>query len=254
MLTSAADQSVTLGGSGVLLLLALLLVRLGKAAAVVLVVVVVTRWLGREWLIVRTTRLAPEQRREIRAAARSVPLLRRVRRLPADPYALDHEVRVEPWGDGRPGERFLAPGPAWPTPPFGPDGSRTDATVTLARGVHLLVVCLGRVGRLDGGHVLQPAEQRVHDNRAAYEPPQHAIGPVDRVETALGTGWRTTCAFAGGRVLTDTHVDHDGWAYVIGVLSADQHARSVEVLDRVLATWHWIDDGGARVRAGVGRA
>ena len=54
-------------------------------------------------------------------------------------------------------------------------------------------------------------------------------------------------------MLTDTHVDRDGWAFVVGVLSADWHARSVEVLDRILGTWRWIDDDGARVRSGAGR-
>ena len=51
--------------------------------------------------------------------------------------------------------------------------------------------------------------------------------------------------FASGKALTDTHLDHDGWAFIIGVLSSSHHARAVEVLDAILATWKWLPDRGA---------
>ena len=77
--------------------------------------------------------------------------------------------------------------------------------------------------------------------REHYTPPQAPIGPVDRVDSALGVGWRTTCTFGGASTLTDTHVDHDGWAFVVGVLSYSLHATAVEAHDAILATWQWIE-------------
>jgi hypothetical protein len=115
--------------------------------------------------------------------------------------------------------------------------------VVLAERTNLLVVCLGRVGARTDDHEVEPAEQRAHAARAAYRAPQAAIGPVDRVDSAAGVGWRTTCTFGGASTLTDTHVDHDGWAFVVGVLSYSWHARAVEAADGVLGTWQWIPAG-----------
>ena len=39
----------------------------------------------------------------------------------------------------------------------------------------------------------------------------------------------------------DTHVDHGGWAFVVGVLSYSWHARAVEAHDAILSTWKWIE-------------
>ena len=77
-----------------------------------------------------------------------------------------------------------------------------------------------------------------------------AVGPVEAAPTGLGAGWRVTLAFAGGRhMLTDTHVDHDGWAFVVGVLSRSHHAQAVVALDRLLATWRWLPARPAQLDA-----
>ncbi|GIG21671.1 hypothetical protein Cch01nite_23950 [Cellulomonas chitinilytica] len=218
-----------------------LLMYVGASAAVALGLrVLQVLWLRA--LVVRTaTKEDPARAAEIRRAVRSVPvrrLLVRPAAPPSDPYALTHEVVVAPLGDGRPGESFRAPGPNVTTGDLGPDGSRQDVRVVMAPRTHLLVVCLGRVSLRDGDDPL-PAEQRAHRQHASYQAPRMALGPVDRVDTAAGAGWRTTSTFHDAAV-TDTHVDHAGWAFVIGVLSSSWHARAVEAADGVLATWRWI--------------
>jgi len=220
-----------------------LLGELALLAVLVVGVLMVGRLLVRERLVRTVARQFPEQADEIRRAARSVPLLRAIP-APADPYARTHRIVVAPLGDGRPGEAFWAPGPAEGQGDLGPDGSRTDVRVRLAEGVQMLVVCLGRVGTpSDGpGDPIEPAAERARIVHAAYRPPQQALGPVDPVPTAAGPGWRTTSTFGGTRFLTDTHIDHDGWAFVVGVLSTARHARSVEALDGILSTWRWIPD------------
>ena len=108
----------------------------------------------------------------------------------------------------------------------------------LASGVHLIIVSSGRLGMTAGGFDIdcRRASRAWH---GSYEAGRFALGPVHRVESPLGEGWRSTSRF-GRHVVTDTYVDHDGWAYVIGVLSSAQHARAVEAYDAVLATWQWI--------------
>lgn len=238
----AALSAASLRGTDPALAFANVFVQLGIIAAVALGLI----WLGRRWYRWRLLRLVarqfPENAGEIRAAGHAVPLMRRPPKAPADPYARTHRVVVAPLGDGRPGESFWAPGPSKTSGSLGPDGSRTDATVTLSEGTHMLVVCLGRVGSRWRDHEVEPAAQRVEVARAAYVEPRSALGPVDRVPTAAGTGWRTTCIYRNGRALTDTHIDHDGWAFIVGVLSVSWHARAVEALDGILATWRWIPD------------
>lgn len=216
-----------------------LLVDLGIAAGLLLLSIWLGRVMWREDLIRRLAKEHPEEVRVSKKAMRSVPLLRTLP-VPADPYALTHRVVVAPVGDGRPGEAFWAPGPHRAPGPLAADGSRTDATVVLAEGVHLLVVCFGRIGSTWGGRTVERAAERVEGARAGYTPAQTALGPVDRLETAAGTGWRTTYTFGVGQALTDTHVDHAGWAFAIGVLSQSWHARAVDAADRILATWRWI--------------
>ncbi|MEZ0446909.1 hypothetical protein [Cellulomonas sp. ICMP 17802] len=224
-----------------------LLVTVGVWAALVLALVWLRLVWWRERMIRKVARAHPESADQLRAAARSISLFARPAPAPADPSALTHRIVVAPLGDGRPGESFRAPGPDVGFSDLGVDGSRQDARVLIAERTHLLVVCLGRVGRLSGGEEIRPAAERVHRVREGYVAPQAAIGPVDRVDCALGVAWRTTCTYGGAAVLTDTHVDHDGWAFVVGVLSYAWHARAVEALDRVLATWQWIPDEGPGV-------
>ncbi|MBO9556302.1 hypothetical protein [Cellulomonas sp.] len=220
-----------------------LLTYAGATAALTLGMGWLSLWRLRERMIRQAVKRDPRNADEIRRAVRSVPVLSLWRRPdppPSDPYALTHRVVVWPLGDGRPGESFRAPGPNVAAGPLGTDGQRQDVRVVLAPRTHLLVVCLGRVGPRDGGDAVEPAAERVHAARAHYTAPQAAIGPVDRVDTPAGVGWRTTCTFGGASTLTDTHVDHDGWAFVVGVLSYSWHARAVDVADRILASWQWI--------------
>ena len=195
----------------------------------------------RERMIRKVAKEYPESADQLRRSARSVSLLRGRAVIPADAYARTHRVVVPPLGDGRPGESFWGPGQNMATGELGPDGSRQDVRVVLAERTNLLVVCLGRVGQRIGDFELRPAVERAQTAREHYVAPQAAIGPVDRVDSALGVGWRTTCTFGGASTLTDTHVDRDGWAFVVGVLSYSWHARAVEAHDAILATWQWIE-------------
>ena len=217
----------------------------GLAAAVVLFTVWLSMLLWREGMLRKVEQtVAPEKRPALRSAARSVPLLRRPR-APRDPYALGVVVVVPPLGDGRPGECFRSPGPAKPSGPVGDVSDRMDATVPLGDGVWMLVYCAGRIGASFGDFVVLPAQERALLARASLAEGASLLGPVDPVETAAGAGWRTTMSFASGRLVTDTHVDRDGWAYIIGVLSTSWHARAVDALDRILATWVWLPARGA---------
>ena len=215
-----------------------LLVQVGIWAAVVLVL----SWLRfvwwRERMIRKVAKEFPESADQLRRAARSA---RAPRVVPSDPYARTHRVVVAPLGDGRPGESFWGPGLNVATGDLGPDGSRQDVRVVLGKRLNMLVVCLGRVGQRTGDFELRPAAERPQVAQDLYVAPQAAIGPVDRVDSAFGVGWRTTCTFGGASTLTDTHVDRDGWAFVVGVLSYSWHARAVEALDEILATWQWIE-------------
>lgn len=217
-----------------------LYISLVVGAALLLRLLAIVLW--RERMLRRLRREHPDQARELTRAVRGVPLLGVPQLAPSDPYARTHDVTVAPLGDGRPGWSLRGPGPNLATGELGRDGSRQDARVLLTDGTHLLVVCLGRLGTVTDGHELRPAPERAH--RFATEPPGgwHAHGPVDRVDGAIGTGWRVTASAGGPSVLTDTHVDRDGWAFVVGVLSSSWHARAVEALDAVLTTWTWQDD------------
>ena len=220
--------------------IAQLLVQLGVGAAVLLATTWLGRVLWREKMLRHLGRQFPDLTPQFRATVRRAPLLR-APKAPADPYARTHHVVVDALGDGRPGESFWAPGPSTAMGGLGPDGSRTDATVPLSAGVTMLVVCLGRVGTRTGDFEVLPAAERVHFARSRYTA-QVALGPVDQVPSAAGTGWRTTCQWPTGRALTDTHLDVDGWAFIIGVISTSWHARAVDALDAILTTWRWIPD------------
>ena len=219
-----------------------LVVHLGIWAALVLTLVWLRFVWWRERMIRKLAKEYPESADQLRRSARSVSVLGRGRAvIPPDAYARTHRVVVAPLGDGRPGESFWGPGLNVATGDLGPDGSRQDVRVVLAERTNMLVVCLGRVGQRTGDFELRPAAERPQVAQDLYVAPQAAIGPVDRVDSALGVGWRTTCTFGGASTLTDTHVDHGGWAFVVGVLSYSWHARAVEAHDAILSTWTWIE-------------
>ncbi|MCV2395439.1 hypothetical protein OEB99_14070 [Actinotalea sp. M2MS4P-6] len=222
------------------------LVHLAWYAFWALVFLVVLRLATREYLIWKVTwRFPPDQAREMRRRARRTRLLGGARS-PRDPYLLTTPVMVRPYGDGRPGWGMMAPAPPRHAPHEpGPDGSRQDAAIELAAGTYVLVTCFGRVGapypNPDGSPgTLEAAETRAVGVHTRGIEGWSVVGPVDYAPTGLGHGWRLTMSTRGGaRMLTDTHVDHEGWAFAVGVLSASHHARAVDALDRMLATWRW---------------
>lgn len=215
------------------------------ALAVVLIVAVtwVSRVVWRERVLRMAVREQPENAEYLRRTVRSFRLMP-APRVPHDPHDRSHHVVVPPYGDGRPGEEFWAPSPGqFLGAPVGPDGSRQDAVVVVGPRMHMVVVCLGRVGARSGDGVVLPAAERVEVARASVRPPDVLSGPVDQVPTAAGLGWRATVVFGGGRMLTDTHLDRDGWGFVVGALSESGHATAVEAVDGILSTWRWLPDG-----------
>ncbi len=202
------------------------------------------RWAVREHLVRAVARRALRDRRagvrrDLRAAARGggfAPFPQGV-----DPAVPTTPVVVPPLGDGRPGERFLAPVPADArSGVLGADGSRQDAVVPLGHGRALLVVCLGRVGRVLGGAPLEAAANRPSASRATRMDDVLPVGEVVRVAGPDGAdAWRHTYA-VGDAVVTDTHVDHDGWAFVVGVLRRAGEDDLDGLADAVLRTWRWL--------------
>jgi len=185
-------------------------------------------------------------------ARRAVPLWRRPPGLsgfPADPFALTVPVVVAPLGDGRPGEAFQAPRAPLPgTDQVVSDGSRTDAQLPLARHTRFAVVCLGRVGSVRHGRVLLPAPDRVGLRRAALPAGLWALDAATRRDTPAGPAWRQSLGSVRS-VLTDTHLDRAGFAFVVGVFAPHEQRALAGVVDRVLETWQWLDDpAGARRR------
>lgn len=216
-----------------------LVVQVVVVVAVLAALAVARHLLWRWWTLRKLIRKHPDRADAIRESARQVPLLRG-EKPPKDSMARTHRTVVPPFGDGRPGEAFWGPGPSQPgIAPDGPRGWRQDALVLIAPGTYLLVVCQGRVGDPCSWGVLEPARERVAAARDAATD-RVPVGPVDEVPVAGETGWRTTFQTMIGKTLTDTYVDHDGWAFVVGVLSSREHARAVEICDHILATWRWL--------------
>lgn len=220
------------------------LVQLGVVAAVALVAYWIGFLLWRRRVVARLVREHPERAEELRREVRQIPVLR-APGPPKDPLARTHHVVVPPRGDGRPGESFWAPGPAQlsgigPNP----DGSRQDLFLTLAPGVDMIVRCMGRLGAQWDDAVVLPARERVGASIDGLAPSGvvAAPGPADRVVTPAGEWWRVTLSYRTGHMVTDSHVDHDGWGFVVGVVSrrGGNHPRAVEILDHVLATWRWL--------------
>ncbi len=204
------------------------------------------RWLMRREMTRRLSLREPWRRAEAQdLARRAIPLWRRPlgwAGIPADPFALRVPVVVPPLGDGRPGESFDAPcEPVAGTDGVQVDGSRTDAQLPLAPHVRFAVVCLGRIGGVHGGRVLRPAPDRVGQPRRALQPGSWAVGAAARVDSPAGPGWRHAIGFQH-RVVTDTHLDRAGFAFVVGVSSPHERAELAGVVDAVLATWRWLDD------------
>ncbi|MCC2335919.1 hypothetical protein [Cellulomonas wangsupingiae] len=212
------------------------------------------RWRLRRRMIRRLDpRLSPQDRAAaVRHVHEIVPVARAPRgfaALPrgADPAVPTVPIRVAPLGDGRPGEAFLAPGPNDPRAgALGEDGSRTDVVVGLGPGRALLVACNGRVGAVTRGELMPAAPDRPVVVRAIGGDRTRHVGEVEHAQTAAGPAWRATFVVGNGRI-TDTHVDHDGWAFAIGVMRRDGETDlDVDrLVDAVLASWQWLPDDPA---------
>lgn len=181
-------------------------------------------------------------RTDVDAAVRTtVPLLRRTRPrhrdFPHDPYALTVPVTFAA-ADGRPGVRF-----GLPSAPVGVGVAppRIETRCRLERGGYLIVVCFGRVGAVLDGAPLAPAEERCATTRSRLTPGWTPDGPVLELATPAGRAWRHAFETARTRVV-DTHVDRDGWAFVVGVLQDRSRPRLDGVADVVLASWRWGED------------
>lgn len=181
---------------------------------------------------------------DLRAA---VPLRGRPARAPspvpplprgADPAELRYRLTIPPAPDGCPGVALTLP---WLSTGVLPDegaATRQVATVTLGRGRAVLLVVLGRVGQVADDVVVAAARDRPAATRAVGSTGR-PVGDVLAAGTAAGPAWRHTIEM-GASVLTDTHVDHDGWAFVLGLLRRDGDASVDGLDDAVLATWEWI--------------
>jgi len=212
------------------------------------------RWRLRRRMIRRLDpRLSPQDRAAaVRHVHEIVPVARAPRgfaALPrgADPTVPTVPIRVAPLGDGRPGEAFLAPGPNDPRAGrLGEGGNRTDVVVGLGAGRALIVACNGRVGAVTRGEAMLAAPDRPVLARATGGEGTRHVDDVEHAETAAGPAWRTTFVIGSSRV-TDTHVDHDGWAFVIGVMrrDGDTDLDAGGLVDAVLASWQWLPDDPA---------
>ncbi|MBN9376636.1 MAG: hypothetical protein J0I40_14865 [Cellulomonas sp.] len=211
---------------------------------------------GRLMLRAKMTRIATRGRPELRAEAaakarQAFPLFGRIGKAPSafptDVYALSCPIVVPPLGDGRPGERFAAPCAAEPDARLQSDGARTDAQLRLAPGTAINVVCFGRVGSVRGGHVLGPAAERCQVTRRAVPDRWQPHGDVFAIDTPAGPAWRHVLT-TDTSFLVDTHVDHGGWAFAIGVIGQSPQSWMSGVVDAVLATWRWIEDAGRPAR------
>lgn len=168
----------------------------------------------------------------------------------ADPTELRVRVTVPPTEDGCPGFRVSLPWHSAPAASPGTDGSRQVVTVLLGGGRALLVVALGRVGRVDAGAVLATAADRPVLGRA-LGPHVRGTGDVLHARTAAGPAWRHTFE-AGTTVVGDTHVDRDGWGFVLGLVRRDGDTAVDGLDDAVLATWEWLDPPRAATVAPTG--
>lgn len=218
----------------------------------------VHRWrLRRRMLALLDPDLPADERERARAVVRAaVPRRRRepdgaVLPRGLDPTELRVVLEVPATPDGCPGFRLSAP---WDsrTPPAPGGSTRQPVTVLLGGGRALLVVVLGRVGQVDAGHVLVGAADRPHLQRASARAGLDFRGDVTQVPGPGGPAWRHTFA-VGSALVTDTHLERDGWAFVVGVTHPDGDTSVAGLCDAVLTSWSWDDDpatGAAPADAG----
>lgn len=77
------------------------------------------------------------------------------------------------------------------------------------------------------------------------EPADVAPAAVEQVVTAAGAMWRRTITTALATTVTDLHVDHCGWAFVVRLVGGADHAPLLAAAEGVLASWHWLEPARA---------
>ena len=95
---------------------------------------------------------------------------------------------------------------------------------------------------------LPVAEDRARSSaRDPWGEPDGA-GPavVEQVVTAAGPMWRRTVRTALATTVTDLHVDHGGWAFVVRLVGGSDHEPLLAAAERVLTSWRWHDQVPAR--------
>lgn len=155
-----------------------------------------------------------------------------------DPAELRYRVTIPPAANGCPGVRLSLPWSSAPELPGVEHASRTIVRVRLGNGRWLQVVVLGRVGAVVDGRALPAAR----DRWAAADllgGPSRPVGDVVTGQSAAGPIWRRTSK-VGNVVVTDTQLDHSGWALVLGVVRGESDDSVDGLDDAVLATWEWL--------------
>jgi hypothetical protein len=158
-----------------------------------------------------------------------------------------HEIVVAPDPNGMPGERLLAPSLSLHPPrsdPFGKRLEREDFRVMLdRRGSTLAAVCLHEIANeIEVEESAWSSLSRLLEGFAGrYE--------VDRT-TIAGERAHGYTVIGATSVLTDWKLGHNGWLYVIGVLSPGRnvrrHERAVERGRAALATWELLSEDDLR--------
>lgn len=141
-------------------------------------------------------------------------------------------VHVAPDPRGCPGLEVLVPGA----------GSSTALDDLRARDIGGGTVTVEVLGLVGPGGVPAAAQRAVPTGR-------YPLGEVaEQVDTAAGPAWRRT-AWTAAAVVTDLHLDHGGWAFVVRLRSGPQHDEVLASAERMLASWRWLEAAPAH-RAG----
>ena len=149
---------------------------------------------------------------------------------PADVSVLTHRLVVPAdAGTGCPGYEARLPAAPMSEPAVA-GASRSDATVMLADGAAILIVCL--------------ADQ---DDAAAIVA-DHVAGGIDGFDavsgpatssTAFGEAVAWTARVGGDSLLTEWYVDRDGVVMVVGALRPSSDTTTRGLAEAVLTTWVW---------------
>ncbi|MBT0994377.1 hypothetical protein KIN34_08770 [Cellulomonas sp. DKR-3] len=142
-------------------------------------------------------------------------------------------VHVAPDAEGCPGIELLVPG-------AGSSSSLGDLRARDIGGGTVTVEVLGLVGP---GGPAGAADRAVPTGR-------YPLGEVsEQVDTAAGPAWRRT-AWTESVVVTDLHLDHAGWAFVVRLRSGCQHDEVLASAERMLASWRWVEPAASQRAAG----